>query len=54
LQNRDGRHVTRARRDEQTGYDLDADPGETRNVAPAHAAIVDRLDKVLAEARRPR
>lgn len=35
-------------------YDLDADPGETRNVAESQTEIVDRLGKYLAEAQRPR
>jgi arylsulfatase A-like enzyme len=35
-------------------YDLDADPGETRNLARAHPQILDRLRQDLAEARRPR
>ena len=30
-------------------YDLDADPGETRNVAEDHPEIVDRLRRELAE-----
>jgi len=35
-------------------YDLDADPGETRNVAGSQAEILDRLDKDLAVEMAPR
>ncbi|MDG3007421.1 sulfatase family protein [Paludisphaera mucosa] len=35
-------------------YDLDADPGETRNVADDHPDALDRLRKDLAEARKGR
>jgi arylsulfatase A-like enzyme len=35
-------------------YDLDADPGETRNVAANHPEILDQLRDDLEEARRPR
>ena len=35
-------------------YDLDADPGETRNVADNHPEILDQLRQDLEEARRPR
>ena len=33
-------------------YDLDADPGESRNVADGHTEILDQLRKELEEARR--
>src|SRR5262249_35839973 len=32
-------------------YDLEEDPGETRNVADAHADVVDRLRRVADRAR---
>ena len=35
-------------------YDLDADPGETRNVADDHPDVLDRLRRDLAEARGAR
>jgi arylsulfatase A-like enzyme len=35
-------------------YDLDADPGESRNVADGHTEILDQLRKELEEARRQR
>jgi arylsulfatase A-like enzyme len=35
-------------------YDLDADPGETRNLADHHPEMVERLRQDLDEARRPR
>jgi arylsulfatase A-like enzyme len=35
-------------------YDLDTDPGESRNLAAMHPEVVERLRKDLAEAQRPR
>lgn len=35
-------------------YDLEADPGETKNVAPDHPELVEELRKALADTRNPR
>jgi len=34
-------------------YDLDADPGETKDVATAHPDIIARLDSMMKEAHTP-
>lgn len=34
-------------------YDLSADPGETKNVAAANAAVVQRIEKYMTEAHTP-
>jgi arylsulfatase len=34
-------------------YDLESDPGEQNDLAPTNPALVERMTRLLAEARRP-